>query len=57
MCLELLCTFTQSSNLKWVSGGELNNPSHQARLLKGILSDELTLALLSHQFIRRLPVT
>jgi hypothetical protein len=29
MCLELLCTFTQSSNLKWVSGGGKNCPRHQ----------------------------
>jgi hypothetical protein len=29
MCLELLCTFTQSSNLKWVSGGGINIPRHQ----------------------------
>jgi hypothetical protein len=25
-CLELLCTSTQSSNLKWVSGGGINSP-------------------------------
>jgi hypothetical protein len=25
-CLELLCTSTQSSNLKWVSGGAINSP-------------------------------
>jgi hypothetical protein len=29
MCLELLCTSTQSSNLEWVSGGGINNPRHQ----------------------------
>jgi hypothetical protein len=29
MCLELLCTSTQSSNLKWVSGGVINSPRHQ----------------------------
>jgi hypothetical protein len=29
MCLELLCTSTQSSNLKWVSGGGINSPRHQ----------------------------
>jgi hypothetical protein len=29
MCLELLCTFTQSSHLKWVSGGGINSPRHQ----------------------------
>jgi hypothetical protein len=35
MCLELLCTFTQSSNLKWVSGGGINSPRHQtSRWLK-----------------------
>jgi hypothetical protein len=28
-CLELLCTSTQSSNLKWVSGGGINSPRHQ----------------------------
>jgi hypothetical protein len=28
MCLELLCTYTQSSNLKWVSGGGINRPRH-----------------------------
>jgi hypothetical protein len=28
MCLELLCTSTQSSNLKWVSGGGINSPWH-----------------------------
>jgi hypothetical protein len=28
MCLELLCTSTQSSNLKWVSGGGINSPRH-----------------------------
>jgi hypothetical protein len=27
-CLELLCTSTQSSNLKWVSGGGINSPRH-----------------------------
>jgi hypothetical protein len=27
-CLELLCTSTQSSHLKWVSGGGINSPSH-----------------------------
>jgi hypothetical protein len=29
MCLELLCTSTQSSNIKWVSGGGINSPRHQ----------------------------
>jgi hypothetical protein len=29
MCLEVLCTSTQSSNLKWVSGGGINSPRHQ----------------------------
>jgi hypothetical protein len=29
-CLELLCTSTQSSNLKWVSGGGINSPRHQS---------------------------
>jgi hypothetical protein len=29
MCLELLCTSRQSSNLKWVSGGGINSPRHQ----------------------------
>jgi hypothetical protein len=29
MCLELLCTSTQSSYLKWVSGGGLHSPRHQ----------------------------
>jgi hypothetical protein len=28
-CLELLCTYTQSNNLKWVSGGDINSPRHQ----------------------------
>jgi hypothetical protein len=28
-CLELLCTSTQSSYLKWVSGGGINSPRHQ----------------------------
>jgi hypothetical protein len=28
-CLELLCTSTQSSNLKWVSGRGINSPRHQ----------------------------
>jgi hypothetical protein len=27
-CLELSCTSTQSSNLKWVSGGCINSPRH-----------------------------
>jgi hypothetical protein len=27
-CLELSCTSTQSSNLKWVSGGGINSPRH-----------------------------
>jgi hypothetical protein len=30
MCLELLCTSTQSSHLKWVSGGGINSPRHQS---------------------------
>jgi hypothetical protein len=35
MCLELLCTSTLSSNLKWVSGGGINSPRHQtSRWLK-----------------------
>jgi hypothetical protein len=29
MCLELLYTSTQPSNLKWVSGGGINSPRHQ----------------------------
>jgi hypothetical protein len=29
MCLEILCTSTQTSNLKWVSGGGINSPRHQ----------------------------
>jgi hypothetical protein len=29
MCLELLCTSTQSSNIKWVSGGGIKSPRHQ----------------------------
>jgi hypothetical protein len=29
MCLGLLCTSTQSSNLKWVSGGGINSPRYQ----------------------------
>jgi hypothetical protein len=28
-CIALLCTSTQSSNLKWVSGGGINSPRHQ----------------------------
>jgi hypothetical protein len=28
-CLALSCTSTQSSNLKWVSGGGINSPRHQ----------------------------
>jgi hypothetical protein len=33
--LELLCTSTQSSNLKWVTGGGINSPRHQtSRWLK-----------------------
>jgi hypothetical protein len=40
-CLELLCTSTQSSNLKWVSGGGINSPRHSAsRWLR--LSEKLT---------------
>jgi hypothetical protein len=35
MCLELLCTSTQSSNLKWEGGGGINSPRHQtSRWLK-----------------------
>jgi hypothetical protein len=35
MCLELLCTSTQFSNVKWVSGGGINSPRHQtSRWLK-----------------------
>jgi hypothetical protein len=30
-CLELLCTSTQSSYLKWVSGGGTNSPRHPKR--------------------------
>jgi hypothetical protein len=30
-CLELLYTSTQSSNLKWVSGGGINSPRHPKR--------------------------
>jgi hypothetical protein len=29
-CLALFCTSTQSSNLKWVSGGGINSPRHSA---------------------------
>jgi hypothetical protein len=29
MCRKLLCTSTQSSNLKWASGGGINSPRHQ----------------------------
>jgi hypothetical protein len=29
ICHELLCTSTQSSNIKWVSGGGINSPRHQ----------------------------
>jgi hypothetical protein len=28
MCLTPLCTFTQSSHLKWLSGGGINSPTH-----------------------------
>jgi hypothetical protein len=28
-CLELLCTSTQSINLKWAGGGGINSPRHQ----------------------------
>jgi hypothetical protein len=28
-CLELLCTSTQSRNLKWAGGGGINSPRHQ----------------------------
>jgi hypothetical protein len=28
MCLELLCTSTQSNNLKWVSRAGINSPRH-----------------------------
>jgi hypothetical protein len=28
-CIELLFTSTQSSNLKWASGGGINSPRHQ----------------------------
>jgi hypothetical protein len=35
MCLELHCTSTQSSYLKWVGGGGINSPRHQtSRWLK-----------------------
>jgi hypothetical protein len=47
MCLELLCTSTQSSNLKWMSGGGINSPRHQTSRwltqLKKVLSDDPTL--------------
>jgi hypothetical protein len=29
LCVALSCTSTQSSNLKWVSGGGINSPRHQ----------------------------
>jgi hypothetical protein len=29
ICLALSCTSTQSSHLKWVSGGGINSPRHQ----------------------------
>jgi hypothetical protein len=32
-CLELLCTSTQSNNLKWVSGGGINSPRYQTSRL------------------------
>jgi hypothetical protein len=39
MCLELLCTSTQSSNLKWVGGGGINSSRHQtSRWLKAAQS-------------------
>jgi hypothetical protein len=35
MCLELLCTSTQSSSLKWAGGGGINSSRHQtSRWLK-----------------------
>jgi hypothetical protein len=37
MCLELLCTSTQSNHLKWVSGGGINSLRHQtSRWLKAV---------------------
>jgi hypothetical protein len=34
-CLAILCTSTQSSTFKWVSGGGINSPRHQtSRWLK-----------------------
>jgi hypothetical protein len=47
MCLELFCISTQSSNLKWVSGGGINSPRHQTsrwlKLLKVVPSNDPTL--------------
>jgi hypothetical protein len=42
MCLELLCTSTQSSNLKWAGGGGINSPRHQtSRWLKAAESSTI----------------
>jgi hypothetical protein len=42
MCLELLCTSPQSSNLKWVGGGGINSPRHQtSRWLKAAESSTI----------------
>jgi hypothetical protein len=41
-CLALLCTSTHSSNLKWVSGGGINNPRHQtSHWLKAVESSTI----------------
>jgi hypothetical protein len=56
-CLELLYTSTQSSNLKWVSGGGINSPGHSASrwltaLWKSWPSDEPTPTFQEHRFIQ-----
>jgi hypothetical protein len=47
MGLELLCTSTQSGNLKWVSGGGINSPRHQTscwlKAAEKVRSDDPTL--------------
>jgi hypothetical protein len=41
-CLALLCTSTQSSNLKWVSGGGINTPRcPKSRWLKAVESSTI----------------
>jgi hypothetical protein len=56
MCLALLCTFTQSNNIKWVSGGAINIPMHLKtrwlRTLKTVELDEPMLSFQGHWFIR-----